>query len=834
MKIWDIRGGYVTHTFRGHSGIISALCFFAVSAQKSRDGSSVAVTTRRRPKRIVPEERPPTGRQVSGEDVQDQFRLASGGEDGKIRVWDLHKRQCVSVLDSHVSVIRGLDYSSDENALVSGSRDKTVIVWDARSWKPRVVVPVLEGVECTGFLAHGKLIYTGGEQGKVRLWSLGAGKEVTKEQPSGGESESIVDIIHPQGLDWFISVHADQSLLLHSLKGISDYSGEGLLLPLPIIRRISGTHDEVIDLAYLMPDNSYLALATNSEDVRIISVETAGHTSSTEREVLSGSSYFGADIALLKGHDDIIICLDVDWSGQWLVTGAKDNTARLWRIDPENLSFACFAVFTGHAESLGAISLPKLKPSGEAAAKPLEHPPAFVVTGSQDQTIKYWVIPRSQPLKLQNRASQARYTRKAHDKDINAIDINHNSTLFASASQDRTVKVWSVEEGEVQGILRGHRRGVWSVRFAPKDTPTISGDNGSGSGGRGMLLTGSGDKSLKIWSLVDYSCLRTFEGHTNSVLKVLWLPSPPSDTGNEGQRSLRLASAGGDGLVKIWDASSGEVSCTLDNHTDRIWALTINRETHTLVSGGGDGVITFWKDTTSATAAAASTAAVQQVEQEQQLQNFIHARAYREAITLALQLNHPGRLLALFTSVVNTTPAERGSLSGLRAVDEVLSNLSHEQIYLLLLRIRDWNTNARTAPIAQRILWVLVKTYPASKFVNMRGIQGAVTTTAAATARGAGIKEILDGLKAYTERHYRRMEDLMDESYLVDFTLREMDELSTAAASAETSNGGARPQVIAEIEEMGSTMRRNGKATGLHSNHHHHHHHQNEEDVHMT
>jgi U3 small nucleolar RNA-associated protein 13 len=37
------------------------------------------------------------------------------------------------------------------------------------------------------------------------------------------------------------------------------------------------------------------------------------------------------------------------------------------------------------------------------------------------------------------------------------------------------------------------------------------------------------------------------------------------------------------------------------------------------------------------------------------------------------------------------------------------------------------------------------------------------------------VKDVLDALKAYTERHYRRMEELIDESYLVEFTLREMD-----------------------------------------------------------
>ena len=61
----------------------------------------------------------------------------------------------------------------------------------------------------------------------------------------------------------------------------------------------------------------------------------------------------------------------------------------------------------------------------------------------------------------------------------------------------------------------------------------------------------------------------------------------------------QLVSAGGDGLVKIWTIKTGECDTTLDNHTDRIWSLALNEREDTLVSGGGDSVITFWEDTTA-------------------------------------------------------------------------------------------------------------------------------------------------------------------------------------------------------------------------------------------
>lgn len=755
IKVWDIAGGFVTHTFRGPSVLVSALHFFEVAA-RSEDSTRSC-----QGKKAVDDDKEEAADSVDVSTAN--FRLASGSQDGKVRVWDLHKRSCVANLDSHVSDVQKLDYSPEQHAIVSASRDKTIIWWDAKSWKIRKVVPCLELLETAGFFDKGRLTFSAGANGCLRIWDTDTGKELTTSQPEKSEEEGIVAGIYQAGLPFILCVQVDHTLAFYNTP--TNDGSASLAAPQPF-RRISGTHDEIIDLGYLLPDHSLMALATNSEDIRIISVGDSEASTESGSWSSNAPPYFGQDVALLRGHEDIVISLDIDWSGHWVATGAKDNTARLWRVDPVNNSYTCWATFSGHAESLGAVALPRAIPAeGSAARKnPLENPPPYLITGSQDQTVKKWEIPR-QPQQA-GAKSRAVFTRKAHDKDINALSVHHSGDLFASASQDKTVKIWSVEEGEVQGILRGHKRGVWSVQFSPANMPTLQGDDGPVTG-KGAILTGSGDKSVKLWSLSDYTCIRTFEGHSNSVLKVAWLNMPAQK--EQRKKAVQFVTAGGDGLVKVWDANSGETECTLDNHEDRVWAVAVHPETNAVASGSGDSTVTFWKDTTTETQAAASEAALQLIEQEQELENHIYAGSYREAITLALQLNHPGRLLNLFTSVVTSSTPDVGSLCGLKAVDVVLGSLSDEQIFLLLLRLRDWNTNARTAPIAQRILWALVRSYPASKFSNL-SVKG---------ARGQkSLKDVLQGLRVYTERHYKRMEELVDESYLVEYTLQEMDSLA--------------------------------------------------------
>ncbi|KAK7747199.1 U3 small nucleolar RNA-associated protein 13 [Diatrype stigma] len=765
IKVWDIVGGYVTHTFRGPSVLVSALHFFEIASnpKKAPEASGSKEAAKRKRK---------SGGAVDDAEDEDstttRFRLASGSQDGKVRVWDLHRRSVVASLDSHVSDVQGIDYSPTQNTLVTAGRDKTIRWWDARSWKVRKVTPCFELVEAVGFIGDGQLTYSAGSNGCFRTWLTDTGHELTKEQAPKSETEAFVGAVYRPELPFVICIQVDHTLAFFQPPEAA--SAAQTSSPEPF-RRITGTHDEIIDLRYLLPDQSLLALATNLEEIRIVSI------SETNPNITDQSSnYFGQDVALLKGHEDIIISLDVDWSGYWVATGAKDNTAKLWRIDPQNNSYTCYATFSGHAESVTAVALPRARPveGSKAYADPLGHAPQYLITGSSDQTIKKWEVPREP--QSAKKGIRATYTRKAHDKDINAIDVSQSGQLFASASQDRTVKIWSIQEGEVQGILRGHRRGVWSVSFAPPNTPIIQGEQGS-IAGKGAIITGSGDKTIKLWSLADYTCLRTFEGHSNSVLKVAWLKIPEDE--ERARKPLLFASAGGDGLVKVWDVNTGETACTLDNHEDRVWALAVHPKTNTIVSGSADSTATFWKDTSTETQAASTEAALKLIEQEQELQNHIHAGSYREAITLALQLNHPGRLLALFTSVVKSKSPEAGSLTGLKAVDDVLASLSDEQLFMLLLRLRDWNTNARTAPVAQRILWTLARSYPASRFSNL-SVKG---------ARGQkSLKEVMNALKVYTERHYKRMEELVDESYLLEYTLQEMDSLAPAPAPPSKAN----------------------------------------------
>jgi U3 small nucleolar RNA-associated protein 13 len=225
-----------------------------------------------------------------------------------------------------------------------------------------------------------------------------------------------------------------------------------------------GQHDEILDCTFVGPEEQYLALAPNESEIRILDIRTSA-------------------CHVLPGHKDTVLCLDRMASGTWLGSGSKDHEARLWELDfeGEEFSYTCFAILKGHTGAVSAIGLPRKQNSA----------PGFVITGSDDRTVKCWDISTGRTTTPFTPRSM--YTQKAHEKDINGIDVSVDDKLFASASQDRTVKIFNIEDGSVAGILKGHRRGVFSAKFSAAER---------------TLVSGSGDGTVKLWSVVDFTCLK--------------------------------------------------------------------------------------------------------------------------------------------------------------------------------------------------------------------------------------------------------------------------------------------------------------------------------------
>lgn len=110
-------------------------------------------------------------------------------------------------MKSHVSVIRGLSFSSDGRILISGSRDKVVNVWDWQAKKLKATYPIYETLETVGFVSKeadfsnyavkptSDVFYTGGDKGTIRLWDLKTGELIQEQEPETNSKHTISDVM---------------------------------------------------------------------------------------------------------------------------------------------------------------------------------------------------------------------------------------------------------------------------------------------------------------------------------------------------------------------------------------------------------------------------------------------------------------------------------------------------------------------------------------------------------------------------------------------------------------------------------------------------------------
>jgi serine/threonine protein kinase len=159
-------------------------------------------------------------------------------------------------------------------------------------------------------------------------------------------------------------------------------------------------------------------------------------------------------------------------------------------------------------------------------------------------------------------------TLKGHTGFVNAVSWSPDGSRLLTGSGDRTAKVWDAKTGAEVLTLKGHTNGVHAVSWSP---------DGS------RLLTGSGDRTAKVWDAKTGADVLTLKGHTSEVHAVSWSPD-----------GSRLLTGSLDQTAKVWDGRSGAEVLTLKGHTSPLLAVSWSPDGSRVLTGSGDQVVKVW------------------------------------------------------------------------------------------------------------------------------------------------------------------------------------------------------------------------------------------------
>ncbi|MDR4495169.1 MAG: caspase family protein [Nitrospirales bacterium] len=263
-------------------------------------------------------------------------RLASGGGDQSIRVWDVQTGRLQTILKGHTATIRTLAFSPKGNFLASGASDKTTRVWDLQTGKEAVSFSSVFGnIRAVAFSPDGEILASTGDGGSLRLLDWKANKELKAMKSGFGIIYSVA--FSPSG-----SILATGSSDTH-VHIWDSLSGQQQTV-------FSGHAKAVLSVAF-SPDGSLLASGSADGTIRLWEIRT------------------GRERGVLLGHAGDVNAVGFSADAHTVVSVGSDGTVRFW----DSATGRSFGVLSDHKGPVWALAL--------------AHDGTFMATGGRDRNI---------------------------------------------------------------------------------------------------------------------------------------------------------------------------------------------------------------------------------------------------------------------------------------------------------------------------------------------------------------------------------------------------------------------------------------------------------------
>ncbi|KAK3895159.1 hypothetical protein Pcinc_001125 [Petrolisthes cinctipes] len=317
------------------------------------------------------------------------------------------------------------------------------------------------------------------------------------------------------------------------------------------------------------------------------------------------------DLGVLRGHEGFIQCATI--RDQWVVTGSKDCTVKLWDM----VTAECVFTYPGHTGRINRLICTE----------------EFIFSTSHDRTARAWLLDTS---KVDEAEDSCIRVFEGHTGVVSAIifvlgpsvgvpdeqgwNINPGDTIF-TGSFDNTARSWSFDTGgclkySYAQVFKGHRMPITCMATDPKGL---------------ILYTGSQDKMIIAWDVNRGTIMKKVEeAHGSAVLHMrvenrLMYTCGMDNTARcwvrEGLENTRvykdhtdtvvtakfhngiLYTGCNDGQVRAFDAKSGTLKRKFQGHTSAVTSLVVCVHEHQgepitrVISASNDGTIKVWNAT---------------------------------------------------------------------------------------------------------------------------------------------------------------------------------------------------------------------------------------------